>query len=313
MACTEGFFLDIFPSGVKGIRWCFLWEDPAGESAMTTRNWLGGGNNSASDPQNWSPSGAPEAGDTLNLNASANMNIAGDALRGDTLTLNGDFGATPGGFDLTVYGLSQFSIVEPSYPAGQGPSTVDIGRYSAWVGGFSVGATGGDVTVKGEGAFYNTTTNLDNDSVIDTSVYGAGTFTLLPGHHPAKLEFAHYVSPGQGVAINGYAQYPGSPFGAVQVDDPQHFHASITMGFGELVLEAIKADSYSIRNNLLTLYDNGSVTDKVHIALATDQGGNGPQDFGVTATSSGVVIHADGSNGVGHAWASGTVLGLAQV
>lgn len=53
---------------------------------MTTRTWIGGGNNQATNPSDWSPSGAPQPGDTLSI-ASGTMNIFGNALAGDNLTV----------------------------------------------------------------------------------------------------------------------------------------------------------------------------------------------------------------------------------
>ena len=55
---------------------------------MTNRTWLGGGNNKASNPQDWSPAGAPPAGDALTLQ-SGTMDISGNELRGDALLVTG--------------------------------------------------------------------------------------------------------------------------------------------------------------------------------------------------------------------------------
>jgi len=34
---------------------------------MTDRKWLGGGDNKASDANNWSPTGTPQRGDSLTM------------------------------------------------------------------------------------------------------------------------------------------------------------------------------------------------------------------------------------------------------
>ena len=34
---------------------------------MTDRTWLGGGNNNARNPNDWSPTGAPQPGDILSM------------------------------------------------------------------------------------------------------------------------------------------------------------------------------------------------------------------------------------------------------
>ena len=54
---------------------------------MTNRTWVGGGNNQASNPSDWSPTGAPQPGDTLII-SSGTMDVSGKALAGDTLDLS---------------------------------------------------------------------------------------------------------------------------------------------------------------------------------------------------------------------------------
>ena len=59
----------------------------------TTRMWIGGGDNQASNPHDWSDPnglpGAPRPGDTLILN-NGTINISDNDLKGDTLTLAGE-------------------------------------------------------------------------------------------------------------------------------------------------------------------------------------------------------------------------------
>jgi hypothetical protein len=54
---------------------------------MTNRTWIGGGNNQASNPKDWSPKGAPHSGDALTMN-SGTMNVIHDDLAGDVLAIN---------------------------------------------------------------------------------------------------------------------------------------------------------------------------------------------------------------------------------
>jgi hypothetical protein len=57
---------------------------------MVARAWIGGGNNQASNPKDWSPTGVPQVGDTLFVMEGAatyTMNVSGDDLVGDTLTV----------------------------------------------------------------------------------------------------------------------------------------------------------------------------------------------------------------------------------
>ena len=57
---------------------------------MSTRIWIGGGNNSAGNPQDWyavppTPFGTPQHGDTLYVGSGATINVTGNQLRGDQL------------------------------------------------------------------------------------------------------------------------------------------------------------------------------------------------------------------------------------
>ena len=54
---------------------------------MTNRTWIGGGNNKASNPRDWSPNGAPQAGDTLTI-SSGTMTVSGNDLKGDSLNVS---------------------------------------------------------------------------------------------------------------------------------------------------------------------------------------------------------------------------------
>jgi len=69
----------------------------------TTRTWIGGGNNKAANPHDWSPTGAPQPGDTLQVSGAERftINVRGDALAGDTLDISSNnFNGAP--VDTTV-------------------------------------------------------------------------------------------------------------------------------------------------------------------------------------------------------------------
>ncbi len=74
---------------------------------MTDRTWTAAVSNTASDPGNWSPEGAPAPGDTLLVpfrGPGITMDIAGDALAGDPLTLISGFNSLPNVFNLSQNG-----------------------------------------------------------------------------------------------------------------------------------------------------------------------------------------------------------------
>jgi hypothetical protein len=58
---------------------------------MTARTYIGGGNNQASNPLDWSPTGVPQPGDALEAAVGSNltMNVSGNALAGDSFNAAG--------------------------------------------------------------------------------------------------------------------------------------------------------------------------------------------------------------------------------
>ena len=251
---------------------------------MTTRTWVGGGNNKASNPTDWSPAGAPQPGDVLDMNAGV-INVKGNALAGDSLNLDANGAA---------YTIDVSSHTSLNWSAEYSDAvTVNLAAHSKWVGGFGSGP-GDHVTIAGPGQFENQHSSVDGTAVIDASVIGTGTFTAFEAHSAGKLEFMHSVAATQSVAISGYQLY-GGEFGAVQVDDPAQYHAATTLGFGEMLLKGLVATSYSLKNDLLTVFNCEKAIDHVRLTLGA-VGGYGPQDFGVSQTGSGVVIHADGAS-----------------
>jgi hypothetical protein len=124
---------------------------------MATLTWVGGGGNKASNPQDWSPTGAPQSGDTLQVvpPGSCTMNVRGDALAGDapqvstsvTLNLSHDAAvtadinpnlSTPPTVDLTANlgrGVSTFNLSEAEVSA---PIDINLAKDSVWVGSFFI-------------------------------------------------------------------------------------------------------------------------------------------------------------------------------
>lgn len=278
---------------------------------MATLTWVGGGSNLASDRSDWSPSSTPQAGDTLYMDGGT-MNVSDNVLPGNTLligstdgtfyapdTINLSPGTTHLGFDSGV------SNPEP----GNGPVTVNVPKHSKWSGEFGAGPYGDGVTVQGDGKFENTgTTFVDNQVIIGVPVIGSGSFRSNEAHFTGeKLEFMTSVSSGQNVWVGGYAQY-GGQFGTLQVDDPKDFHASVTLSFGEVILEGLKASSYSFQNDMLTLYNGNKPAFHMRMTMDTTSGENGPQDFGVSQVAGAVNVHADSTSYSTRDWASGTLL-----
>ena len=74
-----------------------------------------------------------------------------------------------------------------------------------------------------------------------------------------------------------------------------NYHAPTELGFGEIILEGLKATSYSLKNDLLSIFNGKSVVDTLNLSVET-VGGSAPSHFGVSQVGSSVVIHADGSS-----------------
>ena len=255
---------------------------------MTTRTWVGSASNLASDPTAWTPAGAPAAGDALVMN-SGTINVAGNVLQGDTVTVQ----PTQASCVFNASGADAgLSVVLDNY--GQN-ATINLADGADWTGGLSdypqctVNVTGANAQ------WSNTLSNLDviGTATIAPAVIGTGTINVNEAHSEGVVEFQSAVGSGQTVKISGYAEY-GGQHGVVQVDQPSLYQAATTLGFGELDLRGLTADSYAENGGTLTLYNQGSIVDTLNLTTATN-GSGVPQDFGVSQTASGVVIHADGT------------------
>ena len=172
--------------------------------------------------------------------------------------------------------------------------TVNLAAHSEWIGAFSQYPMG-HLTVKGTGTFDATgSSNADGTTTIGVNVIGNGTINEWQGHSSGKLEFAHSVANTVTVTDSGYEFYAGE-FGVVQIDSPLNYHAATQLGYGEIILEGLKATSYSLKNDLLSIFNGKSVVDTMNLSVQTVGVGN-PTDFGVSQVGGSVVIHADGSS-----------------
>ena len=235
------------------------------------------------------------------------MNVANDALAGDTVYLQGNGFNPPASSTFNLSGQVNMSLVSGSYPPGSGPATVNLADNAQWIGGLSAGPYGGGVTVQGAGQFSNTSSYVDNAVTINADVTGTGAIAVYGAHAVARLEFVQGVSAGQSISVDGYAYY--GDFGTVVVDNPAGFNGSVTLGYGEVMLKGIQADSYSLRNGVLSLYSGQDVVDSIKLSVAAaPPGQNGPVSFGVSQTGAGVIIHADGNAGGSRAWVGGASL-----
>ena len=142
-----------------------------------TRTWKGGGNNQASNPNDWGPTGAPQPGDTLMVLSSSGtpptspvnstMNVSGNALAGDPITIGlPGFGTV----NLTA-NLSHNALMTATEYGGRGTynmvqnSTLNLLER----GGVHVGPASATINM------------LGNENLILSNISSAITVNLAPG------------------------------------------------------------------------------------------------------------------------------------
>jgi hypothetical protein len=242
---------------------------------MATRTWIGGGNNKASNPQDWSPTGAPAPSDTLQVSGPGayTINVRGDALAGDTLgiadatvTLNLAHDAavtTNSGASADVTfnlsrGVSDLDI-NGSSGIGPGSETVNLARDAIWVGTFNLNFDAGPLaTTAGPRALFindgASSLSRNGGGVLAVPVAGKGSIDLFD----SNLEVKSSVGANQSVFVE-------SDFGVsvLTIDHPHEYHASTAIGFGaEIDLVGLAhADSYSYLNDILKIYSCDRVID----------------------------------------------------
>jgi hypothetical protein len=295
---------------------------------MTDRTWTGAVSNSASDPGNWSPAGVPEFGDTLIARQTSptgpgiTMDITGDALAGDTLSLQSVQNTHPNTFNLshnaelnldmfnTAVGVS-FDSTEVVNVSGRDTLNADLSTLNDvsinlaananLFGSFSGDRLTLDMSSAGNTRYHND--GIDSFSAgstvdIQPDVVGSGTFSLYSAltYKPTSIEFGGSVSRGQTVDLHGVSQ----PITAnLTVDDPGQFHATVDLHDFSLAdfVGLAEADSWSYKNDLLTLRNGcGQVIDRFHIVSDAPITSGGVDGLSVSKTAGGDVLVSPGTD-----------------
>jgi len=190
--------------------------------SATSWTWIGGDDNSASDPAHWSPGSLPQPGGTITMTSGV-MNVTDDVLDGATLSLPGTPTQTPGlAATINLFGEEHLSIVD-GYPPPHPKDMVNLAANSHWVGGFSASYYGPPgFLVQGEGLFENTWSSAGNQSaIVNVDVVGSGSFDVSSYRGSGKLEFMKSVSSGQSINVyTGIYYSHGYAFSQLQVDHP---------------------------------------------------------------------------------------------
>lgn len=286
---------------------------------MTSKTWIGGDGNDASDPANWSPGEAPQPGDTLDMQGGT-MNIRDDDLAGNTLVIGQSQRTT----SPTTLNLSQHADVSmqtalystDSVTINVGGSdtlnlaagfpsattfTVNLADHARLAGSIDM-TFGSAVFAGGSGSRY---VNNGSDVVrgsrvtLDTDVRGQGSFTVHSAQSSGgQLEFGGSVSRGQTVTVSG------DPYRLVrsqlQIDQPAAFKGAVALdSFGEVDLVGLaNAESYQLKNDILSIYSGCNEIERLRLTLPPPVSGT-PLDLTVAQTATGILIDRGGYRGGG--------------
>jgi hypothetical protein len=250
-------------------------------------------------------SGAIDPGQTITVQNGTSLTATGHIYANDTIML-GTFPAGGGqGATLDLQGHATVGTVQTQFFT---TDTIDVSGH-AHIGNLTEGAQTSLLTVDLEaGSSLNATINAggytdelvvngavhshlvnDSDSVVNVASIGAdvighGSWSFL-AHPPGGgfLEFGGAVSHGQTVDL-GFNS-------TLHIDDPNAFKGIVNAGsvwsdsYGNILLGGVQADSWSYRNDMLTLYDNGKAVDRLRIEEAS-----GAAPFSVGQGGGGIVI-----------------------
>jgi hypothetical protein len=259
---------------------------------MTTLTWVGGGNNKANNPLDWSPNAVPQPGDTLYITGSLNavppngtINVAGNQLAGDTLiagsvpthsivTINLSHDATLNLATLeqgvsvipqsTTLNLTGDATLTGDTLAAYTTQTINIGHGNltldnlATVGPAPNPVYGDSVTVNSSGGALRLlgTASEGPGATIAVNATTIGTGTFDDG---GSLTFTNAVAHGITVDIDG---------GTLVLNQPTRFLANADLTAGVIDLNnLVKANSYTYKNDMLSIYSGGRIID--HLRLTT--------------------------------------------
>ena len=251
--------------------------DPiTGRVQPVTLTWVGGGNNLASNPADWSPALKPQPGDSLVM-GSGTMNLSGNALKGDTLTL------TPGA-NVTINTIGNAALKLSTNAPGE---TININadpvgtlRLTAILGGTNLTASGGRIAFIGTSTFGAFQTKLSDNLV------GTGTVQLFGGNASGEtMEINGSVGHGLNFVIGS------GPIGdaGLVIDQPASFHAAVTLqSEGYVSFTGLQATSAELMDGILKLFNGETLVQATRFTDTANAANFGPLQ--VEQTSVGVAV-----------------------
>ena len=225
---------------------------------MASTTWIGGGNNEASNPNDWSPTGTPQPGDTLTM-SSGTMHVSGNDLAGDTLSVSGSV-------DIYTSAAARLDL-----QAGQFLGPLDVNVHGTLMLTASVGGSQGlpHLNVSGGTIHFIGSSQFDSTQVFDSNLVGSGTLNLSTGNVSGEdMEINGAV--GRGLTFN--LTTSGPSLGTLQIDHPNEFHGLINFNspFGDIAFMGLQATSGDIRNDILQMFDGKKLVDLVRLTSNND-------------------------------------------
>jgi hypothetical protein len=229
---------------------------------MTNRTWIGGGNNQASNPKDWSPTGAPQPGDTLTM-SQGTIKISGNAMAGDV---------------LNVSPRDQFTSAPTIHLNGNLTMTVNV--FASDLHTF-----GGNIQFIGSNSISD-----DSNVVFNSNLIGTATLDMH-GNNDAgsSVEVNGFVGSGLTVSFD-----TGSPVTSMQIDHPKEFFGQLDLppapGLGHVAFMGLHVTSADLHNDILSMFNHNRLVDSVRVV-----GGN---NLELQQNSTGVVL-TEGFTGSG--------------
>ena len=303
---------------------------------MTTRNWIGTDNESASDAGAWLPSGIPVPGDMLLVSPGSTLNIVYHDLAGNTVlipktqpgrhpvlpqvmfNLSADASLTLRGENksvkravIDVITNATVDYTGVATPAGHSayamPVTVNLGDGAHLLGKFAMDSTSLTVTAGSDSTFaVNDTEDLiGTHAVINPDVVGSGVWHVTAmGARASSLEFMRGVEYGQDIDVRGIISSITNVqlVSILKIDHPDMFFGQIHLEYGSSadLVGLGGTDHWSYEGVTLSLFDKaGGVLQQVSILDNDRSRQPGTRGLSVTTNSTGDLFLTPGGGYAG--------------
>jgi len=239
--------------------------------------WVGGGNNEASNPADWSTDTVPLAGDTLQM-SSGTMNLSGDALAGDTLNVNGTV-------EINTIGATTLDLSAGAAPGGR---QIDINIETGGTLTLTASVSYSYLNISGGGTLSLVGTSVFGfySAMISDDIVGTGTVDINGGSvSAATVEINGPV--GSGPTFDISSSGPGDA--GLQIDHPSSFQGSISLiAGGWLKFMGLHATSGESFGSSLELFNGSTLVDTIKFVSTPIVGDGSPLQL--TQNSSGVAL-----------------------